>query len=124
MESKSTGLRTWQEVFEAYRDYGTCVNYGGAIAEGWAASVARLAADDWSRFDELNRLVSTDPAFQEFVLTYLDELMTREEAVKIRKNAERHCPAGGKRFCKLISRKIREIEPRTEPAWTPDAGTR
>jgi len=110
-EQEASSLRSWAEVYKSYKNFARCDD--GAIAEGYSDSIARLLSDNWSTADQLNRLASHDKGFKKFVLRHIDELMSPDQAEKIRDNADAHCPSYTKRLCKLIAARIREGDTRS-----------
>jgi hypothetical protein len=100
-EEEASSLRSWAEVYKSYRNFAHCDDAG--IGEGYSDAIARLLSDQWDSADQLNRLTSRDHGFEKFVLRHVDELMTPDQASKIRDNAEAHCPAHASRLCTEIT---------------------
>jgi hypothetical protein len=90
-ETEASSLTNWAYVYRSFRRFRHCDD--GAIAEGYSSSTAHLLADSWGTAGELNRLVTQDKAFKQFVLRHIDELMSSVQARKIVGNANGHCPA-------------------------------
>lgn len=103
-ENAALDLNSWTEVFDSYRRYGHCDD--GAIAEGYSDSVARLLSDNWPKVQELNRLCAHHESFERFVLRHVDELMSIDQARRIREQAKTQCPKEASRLCKAIIKRI------------------
>jgi len=112
-EEEASSLRSWAEVYKSYKNFAQCDDVG--IGEGYSQSIARLLSDQWNSADQLNRLTSHDKGFERFVLRHVDELMTPDQANKIRDNAEAHCPAHARRLCTEIEGQLNVPEGPTQP---------
>jgi hypothetical protein len=108
-DHEASSLRGWAEVYKSYKNFAQCDD--GGIAEGYSDSVARLLSEKWASADQLNRLSSRDRGFEKFVLRHIDELMTPDQANKIRDNADTRCPSHAKRLCEKIAARIRDTGP-------------
>jgi hypothetical protein len=99
-ESEASTLSTWGALYKSYQRYTQCDD--GAIGEGYSATVAHLLADNWSQFDQLRRIMSSNKGFAGFVLRHIDELMSPEQERTIHENASKRCPTNGKSICRSI----------------------
>ena len=101
---------------QSYKKFARCDD--ASIGEGYSDKIARLLSDKWSKVSELDRLAARDKGFERFVLRHVDELMTDEQANKIRENAQKHCPPKVDRLCMAIITRMRETDPPTDAAPT------
>jgi hypothetical protein len=106
-EGEASSLHSWVEVYNSYKNFAHCDD--AAIGEGYSDSIARLLSEKWSSAGRLNRLLSRDKGFEGFVIRHIDELMSPEQAEKIRRNADTRCPLHAKRLCKVISDRLRVV---------------
>jgi hypothetical protein len=108
-ETESALPKSWTEFYKSCKKFAKCDD--GGVGEGYSESIDRLASDQWSTADQLNRLASRDQGFERFVLRHIDVLMTPEQARTIRANAETRCPSDAVRLCEKIINRIRESGP-------------
>ena len=87
-------LKDWRSAYEFFKPFGHCDD--GAIAEGYAESVAKLLAKHWTHLDGFAKLASRDRDFQKFVLRHIDETADIDDQKAIVKNAKLRCPSGKK----------------------------
>jgi len=104
-EEQASSIQSWTELHRSYERYAQCDD--GAIGEGYSDSIARLLAEKWESLDEFDRLGVQDRAFEGFVLRHVDELMTPEQANKIRDNSKNHCPSHDRALCRKIADRLR-----------------
>jgi hypothetical protein len=99
-QKEADQLRDWDSMYRSFKRFSHCDE--GEIAEAYSDSVGRLLARDWKDLDAFVRLTS-DQAFEEFVIRHIDETMSEDEAALVINNARLHCPPGAKRLCKSIA---------------------
>lgn len=100
-ESETDKLKTWDSVYNFYRNFSHCDD--GGIAEGVSDAVAKLLANQWSSSGRLMKMVSQDKGFEQFVLRHVDETIDWERDVpKIRQNAISRCPLNSTTFCNAL----------------------
>jgi len=99
-QKEADQLSDWDSVYRSFKRFAHCDE--GGIAEAYSDSVGRLLARDWKHVDVLLRLTS-DPAFEEFVIRHIDETMSEDEATLVINNARLHCPPGARRLCRSIA---------------------
>jgi hypothetical protein len=99
-QKEADQLKDWDGVYRSFKRYGHCDE--GGIAEQYSDSVSRLLARDWKHLDALLRLTS-DQAFEDFVIRHIDETMAEDEADLVVANARLHCPPGAQWLCKAIA---------------------
>jgi hypothetical protein len=104
-EREASTLRTWPQVYRSYKAFSHCDD--GAISEGYSDSVARLLSTGWRTAAQLNRLVSSDHGFEQFVLMHVDDLMSPGTAKKIQSNVESRCPSNATQLCAAIADRLR-----------------
>jgi len=112
-DRSANAIASWADAYNSYRKFARCDD--ASIGEGYSDKIARLLSDKWSKVAELDRLAARDKGFERFVLRHVDELMTDEQAKKIRENAQKQCPPKMDRLCKAIITGMRETDPRTAP---------
>ncbi len=98
----------WDGVYRLYKNFAHCDD--ASISEGFSDVISSLLSDKWSTTYQLNQLVLRDEGFERFVLKHIDELMSSDQAKKIRNNADTHCPSDARRLCKAISDRLKEID--------------
>jgi hypothetical protein len=98
----------WDGVYKLYKKFAHCDD--ASIWEGFSDVISNLLSDKWSATCQLNQLFLRDEGFERFVLKHIDELMSPDQAEKIRNNAVTHCPSDARRLCKAISDRLKEIE--------------
>jgi hypothetical protein len=103
-EAEASTLQDWSAVYKSYKRFSQCDD--ASIGEGYSNSVVHLLASSWGQFDQLNSLASQDAKFETFVLRHIDELMSPDQAKKIRENALAHCTQSGKHLCNSIVNKL------------------
>jgi len=106
-ETEASSLQNWEEMFQSYKNFNHCDD--GAIWEGYSDSIARLLSENWHSAGQLSHLVSQDRNFEGFILRHIDELMSPEQAEKIRRNADTDCPLHAKRLCTAISDRLKAV---------------
>jgi hypothetical protein len=99
-QKEADQLSDWDSVYRSFKRFANCDE--GGIAEAYSDSVGRLLARDWKHVDVLVRLTS-DPAFEDFVIRHIDETMSEDEAALVINNARLHCPHGARRLCRSIA---------------------
>jgi hypothetical protein len=104
-DAEADQLKNWAAVYASFKRYASCDD--GSIAEGYSDSVAKLLANHWSDFQDLNRLVARSYMFKKFVLRHVDETMSQEEGHQIQQNARLHCPNNGRSLCTSILQQLR-----------------
>src|SRR5438552_5380502 len=92
---------TWAALYRSFKLYGSCTN-DVEMGETYSDLVARLLTDRWDTPHDLNVLVGKSPPFGNFVLRYVNELMTQEQATRIDENARSHCPKQEVALCKRL----------------------
>src|SRR5271157_3992972 len=107
-EEQASSLKSWDEVYEAYRNFSHCDD--GAISEGYSDSISRLLSEEWRSTNRLNQLISNDGNFERFVLKHIDELMSPSQTAMIRENTEKKCPLHAKPLCQVISLRIKDVD--------------
>lgn len=107
-EYGASTLKTWEEVFRSYERYRSCDD--GAISEGYSNSVATLLASKWNQVRDLVSLIKTDQAFEAFVLRHIDDTMTRNQDVMIRRNIHKKCPEVAAQFCVALSKRFAALD--------------
>jgi dimeric dUTPase (all-alpha-NTP-PPase superfamily) len=112
-ETESSSLQNWSAVYNSYKNFVHCDD--ASIAEGYSNSIAHLLSEDWDTIDQLNKLVSRNKNFEQFVLRHIDELMSPAQAEKIRENSVLHCTRRASRLCKSISIRLEQTRPSQEP---------
>jgi len=113
-EAATDNLKTWDAVYEFYRNYARC-DIGG-VSEGVSDAVAKLLAHHWELFPAFVVMADNDNNFEKFVLRHVNATIDWEhDAPKIRENAQHHCPSNLAQLCKsLLSRTVppREMGPK------------
>jgi hypothetical protein len=107
-EYGASTLSTWKQVFRSYRRYSGCDD--GAISEGYSSSVAALLANRWDSLEDLMRLIKADGSFETFVLRHVDDTMSRDQDVIIRKNLRQRCPEDAAHFCLALAKRFAELD--------------
>ncbi len=107
-EEQADALKSWDEVYRSFKAFAQYDD--GAIAEGYSDSISRLLSDDWNSVSQLNQWIAENKNFEKFVFKHIDELMTPDQAKKIRDNAETLCPKDAGRLCKAICDRLSEVE--------------
>ena len=98
----------WDGVYRLYKNFAHCDD--ASISEGFSDVISNLLSEKWSTTYQLNRLVLRDEGFERFVLKHIDELMSPDQAKKIRNNTATHCPSDATQLCKAISDRLKEID--------------
>jgi hypothetical protein len=98
--------KDWQSLYRLFKQFGACDD--GAIGEQFSEDVAQLFSKQWTHLDKLNRLATTDKAFEQFVLRHIDTTLDENELLAIADNSKVHCPVGEKRICGLIHARAQE----------------
>jgi len=99
-ETIASTLKNWEEVHAAFKKFAHCDD--GAIAEGYSESISQLLANHWNQLGDLKKLLKTDRSFEAFILTHIDQTITKENTAKIVKNAKSNCPKRSLSLCKKI----------------------
>jgi hypothetical protein len=100
-EAKAAYLKSWAEVYDAYKRYAHCDD--GAIAEGFSESVTVLLAKHWAQLPELVIRVNGDKDFRAFVVKHINESADVNNLKLIDTNARTRCPEQSKSFCSAIA---------------------
>jgi len=90
-------LRTWDALYNSYKTFGRCDD--GALGEGYSESVARILADHWNTLPRFVQLAAQNVAFRAFVIRHLDATLNMDDVVKIKHDAQTHCPSGLRKTC-------------------------
>ncbi|WP_143109243.1 hypothetical protein [Dyella sp. OK004] len=112
-EEQASTLKTWSALHQSFKRYAACDD--GAIAEGYSNSVATLLAD-WSDVVSLNRMVTKDKKFGDFVIKHIDWLMTPSQLESIDSQAGKSCPTEATALCGRIRERVSEIRSSAEQA--------
>lgn len=107
-EDQASTLKSWDQVYEAYKEFAPCDD--GAISEGYSDSISRLLSEEWGSVNRLNQLTSHDGIFEKFILKHINELMSPNQAAKIRDNAETKCPLRAESVCRAISLRLKDVD--------------
>ena len=105
-EAIAATRETWQEIHAAYRQYSNCDD--GAIAEGFTESVVHHLASKWAALPEAQRLIATDPLFEEFVVKHINASASSKELGLIIELSKKHCPAKAQALCRKLEKAARE----------------
>lgn len=108
-ENEAGYLKSWTEVYASYQRFAHCDD--GSIGKRYSGSVVRLLADQWQGLPELNRLVSGDRGFEQFVLKHVDQFMSRDQETRIEKNARTRCSRSARPLCKAIIERLESVRP-------------
>jgi len=100
IELIADSLRSWQELYVAFKKYNSCDD--GAIAEGFSESISLLMSEKWESIDQLHVYARKDSKFQKFVIKHLDETAPMERLKKIKMNAISNCGKNIKGICSDI----------------------
>lgn len=90
-------LRSWDALYNSYKTFGRCDD--GALGEGYSESVARILADHWNTLPRFVQLAAKHAAFRAFVIRHLDATLNMDDVVKIKNDAQTHCPSGLRTTC-------------------------
>ena len=101
---QGTEPKGWGSLYRLFKQFGDCDD--GAIGEGFSEDVAQLFSKQWAHLDALSRLTASDKAFEQFILRHIDATLSDDELKSIANNSKLHCPAGEKRFCRLVQAKV------------------
>ncbi len=102
-DSEIAALKTWEEIYESFRNYSACDE--GVIAEGYSNAVVRMLADRWMQLSGFQTLASRDSGFREFVFRHIDATVDRDDLTEVITNASDHCPRRYKTLCDRIRRR-------------------
>ena len=93
--------KQWDAFYDAYKKYHMCDD--GAIAEGFSDSAAKLFANHWDGLSEFLAYAAKDNDFKYFAIKHLDETDDANDLDRITSNADKKCPKGREKLCKVIS---------------------
>jgi hypothetical protein len=102
-ESVTDYLDSWENVNQAFKEFGHCDD--GAIAEGFDEAISLLWANQWQKLPEMIKYSKESRTFKAFVYKRVwSESVPIERWQKILKNAQEKCPPGSTEFCSEIIR--------------------
>ena len=107
-EATASSLVTWPDILGSFKQFGHCDD--GAIAEGYSASIVGMLADRWGDVGELDKVLSTDPAFRTFVLRHINVTAGQAEFNRLVANAAVRCPQRSAATCEAILNRARELQ--------------
>ena len=93
-------LHTWDQLYRSFQRYRQCD--GGAIAEGYSKSVARILAHHWKTLPRLAYLAKRSDGFWHFVLDHINATADEDDLRRIKRRAATQCPTGLRRMCRDI----------------------
>jgi hypothetical protein len=96
-------LHTWHALYHAYREFRQCDD--GAIAGGFAETIATLLAERWGSFPHGANLMQQDPQFRAFVRQHLGDATPQIQWVEIVENTSKHCPRQYTALCNELGGK-------------------
>lgn len=101
-EAEVENLNDANAIYQSYVRFGHCDD--GAIAEEYSVSVVRLLTKNWSEFERLSQLTTSNKKFERFVLRHINETMSHEDQQTILHNVRDSCPQKARRLCRLIEK--------------------
>jgi hypothetical protein len=102
-ESVTDYLDSWQNVNQAFEEFGHCDD--GGIAEGFDEAISLLWVNQWQQLPEMIKYSKKSREFKAFVYKRVwSETVPVERWQKILENAQKKCPSGSKEFCSEIIR--------------------
>ena len=93
---------SWQVINKFYRLYKSCDNV--YIADAFSSAIVKALAEHWDSLPELQKVVSADSAFLDFVLRHIDATADAGYLKNILANSE-HSPKGSESMCGRIRKK-------------------
>ena len=107
-EATASLLVTWPDIYASFRKFGHCDD--GAIAEGYSVAIVGMLADRWGQLAELDKALSSAPAFRTFLLRHIDATAGQDEFNRLVANAAVRCPRQSAATCEAILRRARELQ--------------
>jgi|SRR5579863_10610926 len=96
-------LRSWDALYGSYKSHRQCDD--GAIAEGYAESLARILVDHWNTLPRLADLAKKDAEFRAFVMEHVDATLDHDDVEKIKNSARTQCPTGLRVICNDLEKR-------------------
>ncbi len=94
-------LDSWQEVYNAFKDFGHCDD--AAIAEGFDEVITILWAKHWNTLSKMITYTKGNKEFKEFIYRRIGtETIPYDRWERIIKKAKYQCPEIAREFCKEI----------------------
>lgn len=98
-------VRNWQDLRRVYCEFHGEVD--GVVAGAFVDKVSQLLDEQWQTVSLLNQMIKANKQFNEFILANLNDAVPADRAVRIKKHAERSCPAGASNFCREVAVRLR-----------------
>jgi hypothetical protein len=105
-ETIAAYLKTWDEVFGAWKDFKHCDD--GAIAEGFSDSVTKILSEKWTENGHLIELIESNPQFEKFIVVHINRTVPRERLTAIRHLAKMQCINATPQFCLKVLERVKE----------------
>ena len=96
----------WPVINKFYRLYNTCDNV--YVTEAFSLAIVKALAEHWDSLPELQRMVSADSTFLDFVLRHIDATADAGYLKKILANSKK-CPKGYESMCGRIRKKTSSV---------------
>lgn len=93
--------KDWNELYQAYKSLRRKAD--GVVAGAFVDKISSLLDERWDRLAELQRIVTRDQRFHQFVINQLNEAVPADTAKRIKNSADNNCPSGASQLCKEIS---------------------
>jgi len=102
-------LDSWRNIHLAYQQFRRCDE--AAVSEGFSRGVTELLAASWKDLPQLVALANSDPDFETFVWTHLDDTTDDGDRRAIAESATRACPKGASATCARIAARLHSLGP-------------
>ena len=103
IEEKASTLKTWDQVFNAWRLFNQCDD--GAIAEGFSESITLILSTNWTEKGHLMELIEQKPNFEKFIIMHIDETVPSDRLSKLGHTAKMQCTDSTHDFCMKVLEK-------------------
>lgn len=106
-EEEASVLQKWDEIYLSYKRFKQCDD--GAIAEGYSSSIQDMFLKEWTSSRELFSLIKRDAGFLDFIKSHIDDMMSLDTLLKIKKDAKFSCPQDDRGICDEIIISVDDI---------------
>lgn len=106
--TRDDALTEWSSVYSSFKRFGDCVDQSLEVQKAFGAAEGRLLTQNWNELPSLNRLISNDKDFEQFVILQMADL--GREVEMIAREARDSCPPGLARLCRLLESRAEELQ--------------
>jgi hypothetical protein len=107
VDAAMSSLKTWADLNNWRKHYSPKYD-DGYISEGIADFIGTKLANEWNTLPEISAINEKSPKFEDYVISYLTDIIECNQSKIIITNAQNKCPIGFEKLCLKINKKLRD----------------